>query len=345
MTRARTSSAPMGQGVTRTLGAASAAFGAVTGAVNTAQSLGSAISAGYGGGGVAGAIRSVNLPAAGEAVGDLVDAFSAFGGSEANENDWRVRLSLPRWVSFKNSPVLKPLNDAGGLIFPFTPQITIKTSAKYTQEPVVHSNFTFNAFKSSDPGTIDITAPMNVEDSEQALYWIAAVHYLRSIAKMFSGNDPKAGNPPPIVFLNGYGNYVFKNVPVAIQSFSCTLPQDCDYIATEVVGSAAGAIAGIADSVGNFSDTLGGTFGGAFGGAVGEIAGKVSEAAGVVGQVASLAGSFGIGGTTSGGYAYVPTKSQFSITLVPMYSRASNRNFSLDRFVQGGYLNGTFGYI
>ena len=99
MTRARTSSTPMGQGVTRTLGAASAAFGAVTGAVNTAQSLGSAISAGYGGGGVAGAIRSVNLPAAGEAVGDLVDAFSAFGGSEANENDWRVRLSLPRWVS------------------------------------------------------------------------------------------------------------------------------------------------------------------------------------------------------------------------------------------------------
>jgi hypothetical protein len=162
---------------------------------------------------------------------------------------------------------------------------------------------------------------------------------------MFTGNDPKAGNPPPIVMLNGYGQYVFKNIPVAIQSFNCTLPQDCDYIATDVVGSAAGAISGVADSVGNLSDTLGGTFGNAFGGAVGDIAGVVGEAAGFVGQASSLLGSFGIGGSTSAGTAYVPTKSSFSITLVPMYSRNSAKNFSLDRFVQGGYLNGSFGYI
>jgi hypothetical protein len=210
---------------------------------------------------------------------------------------------------------------------------------------VVHSNYGFHAFRNSDPGTIEITAPMNVEDSEQALYWIAAVHYLRSVSKMFSGNDPKAGTPPPIVMLNGYGQYVFKNIPVAIQSFNCTLPQDCDYIATDVVGSAAGALAGVSDSVGNFADTLGGTFGGAFNGALGSIAGSVSEAAGFVGQAASLAGSFGIGGSTSAGTAYVPTKSSFSVTLVPMYSRNSAKNFSLDRFVQGGYLNGNFGYI
>lgn len=344
MTKARTSSAPMGQGITQTLGAASAAFGAVAGVAGTAQSIGSAIS-NAGEGGIASVVRSASLPAAGEAIGDVVEAVSAFGGNEASENDWRVRLSLPKWVSFGNSPVLKPLKDAGGLIFPYTPQVTIKSSAKYTSEPVIHSNYVFNAFKTSDPGTIEITAPMNVEDSEQALYWIAAVHYLRSISKMFSGNDPKAGNPPPIVFLNGYGQFVLKNIPVAIQSFSCQLPQDCDYIATDVVGSAAGAIAGVADSVGNLSDTLGGSFGGAFDGALGSVAGVVSEAAGFIGQAASLAGSFGIGGSTSAGFAYVPTKSSFSITLVPMYSRNSTRQFSLDRFVQGGYINGAFGYI
>lgn len=339
MTRARSSSAPLGQGITSTINAATATFGAVSGAVGTAQSL-------LSGGGLQEKLLSgTGLSAGAEAVGDIMGAVSMFGGDGANENDWRVRLSLPNWVSFKNSPVLKPLKDAGGLIFPYTPQINIKSGASYTKEAVVHSNFAFNAFKNSDPGTIEITAQMNVEDSTQALYWIASVHYLRSIAKMFSGSDPKAGNPPPIVFLNGYGNYVFKNVPVAIQSFSTSLPQDCDYIACDVVGSAAGAVSGIADSVGSLSDSIGGVLGESFGGKIGDIAGAVGQAAGFVGQAASLLGSFGVGGTTSGGQAYVPTKSSFSLTLVPMYSRTSARTFSLDRFVQGGYLNNPFGYI
>lgn len=341
MTRARSSSAPLGQGVTSTINAATATFGAVTNAAGTISGLVSG-----GGGGLADKLLSgTGLSAGAEAVGDVMDAVAMFSGDEASDNDWRVRLSLPKWQSFKNSPILKPLKDAGGLIFPYTPQITIQANSRYTPVSPVHSNYQFNSYKNSDPGQITITAPMNVEDPTQALYWIACVHYLRSISKMFSGSDPKAGNPPPIVFLNGYGNYVFKNVPVAIQSFNTTLPQDCDYIATEVVGSAAGAVSGIADSVGSLSDSIGGTFGDALGGAVGNIAGVVSEAAGFVGQVSSLAGTFGLGGTTSGGLAYVPTKSQFTLTLVPMYSRNSARKFSLDRFVQGGYLNNPFGYI
>jgi hypothetical protein len=156
---------------------------------------------------------------------------------------------------------------------------------------------------------------------------------------MFSGNDMKAGNPPPIVFLNGYGNYVFKNVPVAIQSFSCTLPNDCDYIACDVVGSSAGDIQSVTDSIGGLADVLGGAIPGV------SALGAISSIAGGVGQVAGLLGAFGVGGTTSGGQAHVPTKSQFQITLVPMYSRASTRKFSLDRFVTGGYLNSGFGYI
>jgi len=79
--------------------------------------------------------------------------------------------------------------------------------------------------------------------------------------------------------------------------------------------------------------------------ALGGILGGVSAIAGGVGQVAGLLGTFGIGGTTSGGVAHVPTKSTFSVTLQPIYSRNSARNFSLDRFVSGGYLNNSFGYI
>lgn len=319
--------------------AGAAVFGAATQAVNTVSAISAALSTLDSSAGVGGALRALNLPAGGEAIGDIASAFAAFQG-DPYANDWRVRLSLPNWSSFKSSPVLKPLRDAGGFVFPFTPRITIKGNAKYSQESIVHSNYPVNAYKNSDPGTIEITATMAVEDAGQALYWIAAVHYLRSVSKMFTGFDPKAGNPPPIVMLNGYGNYVFKNVPVAVSGFTCTLPSDTDYIHCDVVGSAAGNIAGSADAVSGLADTLGGAIPGISG-----FADTFSAIAGGVGQVAGLLGTFGIGGTTSGGKAYVPTKSEFSVTLTPMYSRTSIRKFSLDRFVTGSYLNSSFGYI
>jgi hypothetical protein len=328
-----------GDNLIQTVTSAQNAIGAAAGAVNIASNLSSAISAGYAGGNVMSAIRSIDLPAAGEAIGDITSAIASFGG-DANSNDWRVRLSLPTWPSFRNSPVLSPLKDAGGLIFPYTPQITMTSKANYTTIPVTHQNHTFRAFQNSEHGEISITAPMNVEDPTQGLYWIAAVHYLRSLTKMFTGTDPKAGNPPPIVMLNGYGNYVFKNVPVVVTTFTTSLDAASDYIGVNVVGSAAGAAAGVADAIGGLAGSLGGAIPGISG-----ITDTVSSLAGGIGQVASLAGSFGIGGTTSGGVTHVPTKSSFTVSLQPMYSRNSMRNFSLDRFVQGGYINNSFGYI
>lgn len=329
-----------GAGLASTLGKSANAIGAVGSAVGTASRLSSAISAGYNSGGVASAIRAINLPAAGEAIGDVLGAIAEFTDSD-NANDWRVRLSMAKWTSFRGSPVLKPLKDAGGLIFPYTPKINIASSANYGTIPTIHTNYTFQNFRSSDPGTITINAPMYVSDAAEGLYWIAMVHYLRSLTKMFAGNDPKAGNPPPIVFLNGYGNYVFKNVPVVVKSMSVGLENTCDYISVPVVGSAAGEIEGLADSISGTASALGGLFGGS----VASVAGAVGSVAGGIGQVAGLAGSLGFGGSVSGGIAHVPTKSSFTVILQPIYSRNSSRKFSLDRFVSGGYLNSPFGYI
>jgi hypothetical protein len=331
-------------GLLDTLTASQNLIGSGASAVNTARNLGAAIETAYGSGqDVMAAIRAVDLPAAGEAIGDITSAVASFGG-DANANDWRVRLSLANWTAFKSSPVLKPLKDAGGLVFPYTPKVSFGTKASYTQVETIHSNYLFQAFKNSDPGQITIDAPFYAEDATQALYWIAAVHYLRSLTKMFTGNDPKAGNPPPVIMLNGYGNYVFKNIPVVVTDVKITLPNDCDYIGCDVVGSAAGAVEGISDSVGGLASMGAGLLGGNDGG-IGSILSGVSTIAGGVGQVAGLLGSFGIGGTTSGGVAHVPVKSVIQVTLRPIYSRTSARNFSLDRFVGGGYLNNSFGYV
>jgi hypothetical protein len=181
---------------------------------------------------------------------------------------------------------------------------------------------------------------MNVEDKTQALYWIAALHYCRSVTKMFTGFDARAGNPPPIVFLNGYGNYVFKNVPVAITQFQLQLSKDCDYIGCDVRGTPMGEIADIADAVGGLADALGGAIP-----SLGDITSAISDVSGIASTVTSFAAAAGIGGSTSAGTAYVPTKSSFTMTLQPMYSRTSVRKFSLDRFVSGGYTSNSFGYI
>ena len=332
----------MAQSLQSTISASSNAIAGVANGASAVTNLGGALSTALNGD-IAGAIRSVNLPAAGEAVGDILSAVATFGGY-ANPNDWRVRLSLANWSSFQTSPVLAPLKDAGGLVFPYTPKINIKSAANYQAQKTIHTNYAFQYFQNSDPGEIDITAPMYVEDPTQGLYWIAMVHYLRSLTKMFAGNDPKAGNPPPVIFLNGYGNYVFKNVPVVVKSMNVDMDKECDYIGVNVVGSAAGAVAGVADSIGGLSDTLGNVLPG-FGGVTSDITGAVSTIAGGVGQVAGLLGTFGVGGTISGGVSHVPTKSTFTVKLQPIYSRDSARKFSLDQFVTGGYLNNSFGYI
>ena len=54
--------------------------------------------------------------------------------------------------------------------------------------------------------------------------------FLRASTKMFWGNDPNAGQPPPILYLNGYGTHFFPNVPVVVTNYTANLPDDVDYI-------------------------------------------------------------------------------------------------------------------
>ena len=329
----------LGQNLSSNISATQSTIGAASNLIKASSNLSGALRAAANASDIGSAIRSLNIPAGAEAVGDLMSAVSSFS-SPGNPNDWRVRLSLANWTSFQTSPVLAPLAQAGGLIFPYTPSITISSGASYGAVAPTHSNYAFQAYKHSDPGSISITAPMYVEDPTQALYWIAMVHYLRSLTKMFTGNDAKAGNPPAIVYLNGYGNYVFKNIPVVVTKMSVTLDAQSDYIGCNVSGSMASEVANIADQLGGLADSIGGAFSGLSG-----ITSTVSGVLGGVGQIAGALGAFGIGGTVGGGVAHVPTKSQFEITLQPVYSRTTVRNFSLDRFVSGGYMSSAPGFL
>lgn len=160
----------------------------------------------------------------------------------SNEIDWRVRLSVPE--SFLSSPLMQDLKSAKALIFPFTPLIQVTHTANYNALDTVHSNYQFLSYEQSRIDTINITADFYCEDAIGARYWVAAVHYLRSVTKMHYGETINAGSPPPVVKLSGYGDYVFNSVPVVVTSFNMDLPKDVDYIPTKLTGQAGDATAG-----------------------------------------------------------------------------------------------------
>jgi hypothetical protein len=146
--------------------------------------------------------------------------------------DWRVRLSMPRSIVYDSSPLLAPLKVTNGLVFPFTPTVILQGGASYTSMDPVHSNFQFKNYIQSEVANIVLTGDFILQTQDDARYWVGVIHYLRSITKMAYGNSPDRGSPPPVINLNGYGDYVFKNVPVVVTNWVTDLPNDVDYIST-----------------------------------------------------------------------------------------------------------------
>ena len=259
-----------------------------------------------GGKGFMKAIRSRTIPNDGEP--PTVEVGSASWSQDPNSKDWRVKLSIPPIKSFLESPYIKRLIDStGGLCFPYTPTIIMSHQASYNAITPVHSNYPFFAYQNSSVDAMTLTGQFIVQNALEGEYWIAMLHYLRSITKMFYGETSNQGAPPPIVKLNGYGDYVFKDVPVIVTNFTLDMPTDVDYLAVDL------------DFGFNAPDTV----------------------EGQNGNFTRLTG----GDTDRGRIAYVPVESQVTVTLQPIYSRSRVESFSLDKFVNGGYINSGKGFI
>ena len=287
--------------------------------------------------GASGLASSAKLLASGAGISGFLTSAKVLFGGPGNSDDWRVRLSLPPNDTFNGSSVLAPLKKAGGLVFPFTPTISIAHSASYEDVGIMHQNYQVLAYQNSKASKIQISGTFVSEDAVSAQYWIAAVHFLRSATKMYTGDSgAQSGSPPPILTLNGYGDYVFKNVPCVITDFSVELPQDVNYISTTIsdIGGALGGIADIASAVSAVSGLVGAS-------AVSQAASKVGAVAGMAtglaGKVTSLFGGAGV--------THVPVKSTVVVTVQPVYNRESLRQFSLSKFVKGDYVKGNGGFI
>lgn len=155
------------------------------------------------------------------------------GSTGQSLRDWKVRLTIKDNSIFNlgaGQGVLDPLVNLQGVVFPYTPQITVSNQANYHPQKFTHSNYAHFAYDNSEVQQIQIQAEFTAQNREEASYVLACIYFFRAATKMFFGESQYAGNPPPLVFLNGYGEKYFKDVPCLIVNFSHTMPSDVDYI-------------------------------------------------------------------------------------------------------------------
>jgi hypothetical protein len=157
--------------------------------------------------------------------------------------DWRARLSLAPSATYlykSSSPgILAPLAATHGVIFPYTPAIQVSYAAHYETATLTHSNYKIFQYGSSSVDNINITCDFTAQDTAEATYLLAVIHFFRSVTKMFYGQDqmPKPGTPPPLCYLTGFGAFQFDQHPLAIVSFNYTLPTEVDYIRASAAGT------------------------------------------------------------------------------------------------------------
>ena len=252
-----------------------------------------------------------------------------------NNGDWRVRLSLaPAADYLYNTPgdgtagILEPLRVTNGVLFPYTPQIDTQYRADYDSYSLTHSNYKGYFYKSSHTDAVNITATFTAQDTSEAEYLLAVIHFFRSVTKMFYGQDPERGAPPPLVYLTGLGEYQFNGHPCVVTSFNYTLPADVDYIRARSKNVSYSNLLQRRDRQSLPTNLLTSALDRLFN--AGVTKGAIPET--------QAPPTLGLNSPT-----YVPTKMQITISLLPVQSRSQvSKQFSLKQFANGNLLKGGF---
>lgn len=145
----------------------------------------------------------------------------------------KVRLKVGS--NFDLSGDLAKLSSTRGVIFPYTPTIQVGHTTSYGQYDTTHSVYQTNYWQSTRNPSVNLTAQFTAQDTTDAEYSAAALHFFKACTKgEFGRSSGNPGVPPPVLRLAGYGTLHFSNVPVVIGSFSYTLPEDLDYVETSI---------------------------------------------------------------------------------------------------------------
>lgn len=130
------------------------------------------------------------------------------------------------------------LGEVGGLIFPYTPKISMSYTVNYETTDIPQSNVQYNSYKNSPPPSIDVTAHFTADNNGQAKHMLSAIWFLQALSKCDVGDGKTyytttvksgGGLPPPVLYFNAY-EQMLENIPVVLKSFSFSYPDDIDYV-------------------------------------------------------------------------------------------------------------------
>lgn len=262
-------------------------------------------------------------------------ASSGAGGDNAGSGpgqDWRVKISLARGakIFYKDSAneLMKPLVETDGVIFPYVPQLSITHAANYSSHTPTHSNYPQPFYNNSEVQEISLTGDFTVQNTAEGQYLLAAIYFFRAATKMWFGSGINAGNPPPIVFLDGYGSHYLPHVPCVITSFSHSMGPDVDYLevvttSSKIVDVPVNAVSNGANyGTVNFLDNDG-----------------LNNVPAFMRTTPTKNNATKTQFATMRSFTRLPTLSSITVNLKPIYSRRNlHDRFNLDSFAAGGLL-------
>jgi hypothetical protein len=134
------------------------------------------------------------------------------------------------------SGILAPLIVTNGVLFPYSPNISFSQDVDYSLVGggLVHTNQDYNAYQRTPSVKLTIEGNFTIQNQYEGLYMLAVIHFFRTVSKMYFGqaaaNSGTAGLPPPILILNGYGTYMFNNLPCILTGHSWNYSPEVDTI-------------------------------------------------------------------------------------------------------------------
>ena len=256
---------------------------------------------------------------------------------QANQGDWRVKLRLAPGANYlyrandgkgTQAGILQPLAVTDGVVFPYTPVIATNYRANYSNYDLTHSNYRGYFYQGSSIEEVTIQATFTAQDTYEANYLLAVIHFFKSVTKMFYGQDAERGAPPPLVYLQGLGEYQFNLHPCVVSNFNYTLPNDVDYIRARSPN-----INGTNLLQARQRQTVATN-------PFSEIIQRLQNAGLPRGGINTPPPPPTLGTNSP---TYVPTKMDMTITLLPIQSREQqSQQFSLKQYANGDLLKGGF---
>ncbi len=150
--------------------------------------------------------------------------------------DLRARLrAKPNSIAYSllyEDPWGVNLQNYGGMIWPYTPNITYNQDVQYDSLNAVHTNQEILAYSRTSAPAITVSGTFSSQTQLEARYNLACLHFLRLVTKMSFGAsvNPQRGTPPPVLYFDAHGGGMFLNIPVVVKNFAITLPNDPDYV-------------------------------------------------------------------------------------------------------------------